>query len=376
LRSELLIIGGGVTGVFTAVKLLEEGFRDITIIEKAYIGSGGTFRCATGIRASFTSREHVNIMKRAIELWPLLAEKLGFTYRRDGYLWVLTRERDVEFFKQVVEFHHSLGVPTRLIDPSEVKELVPSMNTNGILAAVHDPLAGKASVFNSVLNAASYLRRNGVRIHEGTSALRITREGGSLIVATNKGTMEAGKVLVAAGRDSVDLLRGLGVDLPIRNLAKHVLITEAFKPVIKPLIIDWASSSYILQVLHGNIYIGADIPEEYDAPAHNKYAFLEKASRIWLKYFPWLGEVYVLRYWTGYYDMTPDHHPIIGPLDEDENIVVAAGFSGHGFMMAPAVAEALASYIMNEKPRIPEFQNLLPRRFREGRLIKEIAVFG
>ncbi|ADV65278.1 NAD(P)/FAD-dependent oxidoreductase [Desulfurococcus mucosus] len=376
MKTGLLIVGGGVTGLFTAVSLLDHGYRDITIVEKSYIGSGGTFRCATGIRASFTSREHVNIMKRAIDLWPILAEKLGFKYRRDGYLWVLTREKDVEFFKRVVEFHHSLNVPTRMMGPEEVKELIPSMNTEGVLSAVHDPLAGKASVFNATVNAAALLKRSGVKIYEGTQATRITSEGGRLIVETNRGRIEADKVLVAAARDTVDLVKDMGAELPIRNLAKHVLITEAFKPVIKPLIIDWSTSSYILQVLHGNIYIGADIPEEYDAPAVNKYAFLEKAAGIWVRYFPWLSEVYVLRYWVGYYDMTPDHHPIVGPLEENENVIVAAGFSGHGFMMAPAVAEALASYILGDKPALPEFENLKPERFRKGRLIKEIAVFG
>lgn len=376
MKTDVLIIGGGVTGLFTAVSLLEQGHRNIVIIEKSYIGSGGTFRCATGIRASFTSREHVNVMKRAIDLWPEYARKLGFLYRRDGYLWVLTRERDVEFFKQVVEFHHSLGVPSRMVTPEEVREIVPSINTNGILAAVYDPLAGKAQVFNAVLNAVIHLKRNNINVYEGMRALKIGGEGSRIIVETNKGRIEADKVIVAAGKDSANLLKGLGVELPIHNLAKHVLITEAFKPVIKPLIIDWSSSSYILQVFHGNIYIGSDIPEKYDEPAVNKYMFLEKAAKVWIRYFPWLGEVYVLRYWTGYYDMTPDHHPIIGPLEENENILVAAGFSGHGFMMAPAVAEALTQYILGGKPTVPEFENLKPDRFKKGKLIKEIAVFG
>lgn len=376
MKAELAIIGGGITGLFTAVTLVEQGYKSIVILEKSYVGSGGTFRCATGIRASFTSREHVEVMKRAIELWPQLAKKLGFPYRRDGYLWLLTRDEDVELFRRVVEFHHSLNVPTRIVDPSEVKEIVPSINNKGILAAVHDPLAGKASVFQTVVNSLVYLKQRGISVHERVEATRILRENGKLVVETSRGRIEANKILVAAARGTVDLLKSIGVELPIRNLAKHALVTEVFKPVIKPLIIDWSSSSYIVQLIHGNIYIGADIPEKYDEPAASRYLFLEKAASVWVKYFPWLSEVYVLRYWTGYYDMTPDHHPIIGPLDEDENILVAAGFSGHGFMMAPAVAEALAFYILGDKPPVSEFLNLKPDRFKKGRLVKEVAVFG
>ncbi|MEM0377994.1 MAG: FAD-binding oxidoreductase [Thermosphaera sp.] len=377
MKADVVIIGAGVTGVLTAAGLMERGVRDIVIVEKSYPGSGGSFRCATGIRASFTSIEHVEVMKRAIELWPQISVKHNIQYSRDGYLWVLTREKDVEFFRKVVDFHNSRGVPTKLLDPSEVKELVPLMRVDKVLAAVHDPLAGKANCFEAVLNPLRELRRNGVKILQQTRAQRIIVENNVVKgVETNRGSIMSEQVLVAAGGDSRELLQTAGVDLPIKNLPKHVMVTETFKKMIKPLIIDWATSSYILQLLHGNFYLGADIPETYDSPGYNRLEFLKKASKVWTEYFPWLKEVYVLRYWTGYYDMTPDHHPIIGPIREINGLYVAAGFSGHGFMMAPAVAEALADYMTGKKPMIKEFEALNYERFRRGELIKEIAVFG
>ncbi|MEM1634659.1 MAG: FAD-binding oxidoreductase [Thermosphaera sp.] len=377
MKADVVIIGAGVTGVLTAAGLMERGVRDIVIVEKSYPGSGGSFRCATGIRASFTSIEHVEVMKRAIELWPQISVKHNIQYSRDGYLWVLTREKDVEFFRKVVDFHNSRGVPTKLLDPSEVKELVPLMRVDKVLAAVHDPLAGKANCFEAVLNPLRELRRNGVKILQQTRAQRIIVENNVVKgVETNRGSIMSEQVLVAAGGDSRELLQTAGVDLPIKNLPKHVMVTETFKKMIKPLIIDWATSSYILQLLHGNFYLGADIPETYDSPGYNRLEFLKKASKVWTEYFPWLKEVYVLRYWTGYYDMTPDHHPIIGPIREINGLYVAAGFSGHGFMMAPAVAEALVDYMTGKKPMIKEFEALNYERFRRGELIKEIAVFG
>ncbi|MEM1705854.1 MAG: FAD-binding oxidoreductase [Thermosphaera sp.] len=377
MKADVVIIGAGVTGVLTAAGLMERGVRDIVIVEKSYPGSGGSFRCATGIRASFTSIEHVEVMKRAIELWPQISVKHNIQYSRDGYLWVLTREKDVEFFRKVVDFHNSRGVPTKLLDPSEVKELVPLMRVDKVLAAVHDPLAGKANCFEAVLNPLRELRRNGVKILQQTRAQRIIVENNVVKgVETNRGSIMTEQVLVAAGGDSRELLQTAGVDLPIKNLPKHVMVTETFKKMIKPLIIDWATSSYILQLLHGNFYLGADIPETYDSPGYNRLEFLKKASKVWTEYFPWLKEVYVLRYWTGYYDMTPDHHPIIGPIREINGLYVAAGFSGHGFMMAPAVAEALVDYMTGKKPMIKEFEALNYERFRRGELIKEIAVFG
>jgi sarcosine oxidase subunit beta len=371
-----LIIGAGVTGLFTAKQLLEKGFSDILVVDKDYPGSGGSFRCATGIRASFTSREHVKIMLRAIELWPKVSAELGVKYSRDGYLWLLTRESDVEYFSEVVKFQNSLGVPTRVLTPEEAGALVPGLNVSLVKAAVYDPLAGKASCFDSVVNTLRHLLSRGVRVEWGVEARRIRRSRSSFAVETSRGELEAEIVLVAAGCGSRRLLETIGVELPIRNLPKHALVTEAFKPVFKPLVIDWATSSYIVQLFNGNFYIGADIPEEYDVKPAHKLEFLRKATGVWTRLLPWLGEVYVLRYWTGYYDMTPDHHPVLGPVEGFEGLYVAAGFSGHGFMMAPAVAEALAEYISGGKPGLPEFERLRPERFARGELIKEIAVFG
>ena len=372
----LIIVGAGVTGLMTAKFLVDRGFSDILVIDRKYPGSGGSFRCATGVRASFTSREHIKVMLRAVDLWPKLSKELGIKYSRDGYLWLLTRDRDVEFFREAVKFQNSLGVPTRLVTPEEVRGLAPTINTSSVVAAVYDPIAGKASCFDSVTNTLTHLLARGVEVKWGVEARKIAREGGGLVVETNIGSLRADSVLVAAGDGSRRLLETLGVDLPIRNLPKHALVTEAFRPVFKPLIIDWATSSYIVQLFNGNFYIGADIPEVYDTVAKVKLEFLRKAAKVWTSYFPWLREVYVLRYWTGYYDMTPDHHPVIGPVEGLEGVYVAAGFSGHGFMMSPAVGEALASYILGERPLVPEFERLSPGRFARGELIKEIAVFG
>ena len=377
LKTGLVVIGAGINGVLTSYFLVERGYHDIVIVEKNYPGSGGTFRCATGIRASFTSKEHVEAMKRSIELWKELSEKHGFDYRRDGYLWMLSSEDHVKMFEKIVEFHHSLGVNTRIVDVDEIKEIVPDLKPEGLVAGVYDPLAGKADNFRSLLNILSYVTSRGVKLYTNTLIKRIIVENGRVKgVETDKGVIEADKVLIAAGYGSREIARTAGVDLPLENIPKHALITEAFKYRIKPLLIDWASSSYLVQVFHGGILIGAEIEEEPDKPAVNKIKYLYVAARVWTKYFPWLAEARVLRYWTGYYVMTPDHHPIIGPVEDVEGLYVSTGFSGHGFMMAPAASEAIADYILDGKPRLRIMENLKLERFKRGKLIKEIAVFG
>ncbi len=376
-RAEVVVVGAGINGVLTSYFLVERGFNDIVIVEKHYPGSGGTYRCATGIRASFTSAEHVEAMKRSIELWDQLSKKHGFDYRRDGYLWMLSSEEHVEMFKKIVDFHHKLGVNTRIVSVEEIKEIVPDIKPEGLVAGVYDPLAGKADNFRSLLNILSFILNKGVKLYTNTEAKKIIVENNRVKgVETSRGVIEADKVVIAAGYGSREIAKTAGLDLPLENIPKHALITEAYKYRIKPLLIDWTSSSYLVQVFHGGILIGAELEEEPDKPAINRIEYLYTAARIWVKYFPWLAEAHILRYWTGYYVMTPDHHPIIGPVEDIEGLYLITGFSGHGFMMAPAASEALADYIVEGRPRLKIMENLRYERFKRGKLIKEIAVFG
>ena len=374
---EIGVIGAGINGVLISYFLLESGFKNIALFEKRYPGSGGTFRCATGIRPSFTSREHVEAMKRSIELWDYLSKRFNFEYRRDGYLWILNRERDVSIFEKIIDFQRSLGLQTRFISPEEIREIVPYMNTSSIIAGVYDPLAGKADNFKALLNILNNVVKNGVKLYTNTFVNKIIVENSRLKgIETSNGFFKVNTLIVASGTGSRDLLKTINIDLPIENVPKHALITEAYKYCIKPLIIDWSSSSYFVQVFHGGLLIGAEMEEKPGGRAVNKISYLYRALNIWIKYFPWLAETHVLRYWTGYYDMTPDHHPIIGPVDEVDNLYLATGFSGHGFMMAPAVAESIRDYVLYGKPKLEVMENMKLERFRKQRLIKEIIVFG
>ncbi len=377
IRTGLAIVGAGVAGLLTAYHLVGMGYSDIVFIERDYVGSGGSYRCATGIRASFTSREHIVLMKRAVELWPRLGDELDIPYLRGGYVWLLQSEDEVREFRVYVDFQNKLGVPTRIIDPGEVREYVPPINIEHIVAGVYDPLAGKADPFKTVLHIYKYLVDHGVRFYTGTRALKLVVENSRVKgVLTSKGIVEADKVLVAAGYGSRELMATAGIDLPTENIPKHALVTERYREAFKPLVIDWKYSSYIVQTFAGTFLIGSEIREEPDRPATNRIDYLYRAAHVWTRHFPWLRVVNILRYWTGYYVMTPDHHPILGPVEEIEGLYIATGFSGHGFMMAPSAGEAVAQWIIDGKPGIREAENLVLTRFREGRMIKEIAVFG
>jgi len=376
-KANVVIIGGGITGISIAYWLVKMGIKDIIVFEESYLGSGSTFKCATGIRASFTTEEHIVLMKYSIDLWKKLSEEHGFPYLRGGYLWLLTSEEQVKRFEKIREYQNSLGVPTRLISVEEIKRIVPSIRENGLIAALHDPLAGKACPFEALHSLAGYIKAHGGKIYTNTKVDEMIVSHGEVKgVKVSNGIVESSTVVIAAGYKSREVASTAGLDLPLHNLPRHIIITESYNRLFDPLLINVATGDYIVQTFDGGFIMGVNLTEEHDIPLTPRMECLNKAVKIWVKYFPWLTRVHVLRYWMGYYVMSPDHHPILGPVDEIKGLYLAVGFSGHGFMMAPIVGKVLAEWIITGKPSVKQAENLTLKRIEEGRLIHETAVFG
>ncbi|MEM4428003.1 MAG: FAD-binding oxidoreductase [Zestosphaera sp.] len=372
------IVGGGSTGLMTAYYLAKEGVKDIHVFEEKYLGFGSTGRCAGGVRASFASDVHIKLMKESIRRWLSLREEIsGLEFVQDGYLWLLTTEELVEFHKKLSAYQNSLGVPTRMLDRDEIRDLIP-IELNDVLAALYDPMAGKASPLKFLWAVRKKLRELGVTIHEYTSVTDVRVSSGrarSIVVDRMREIQVNEHVVIAAGVWSKDLLGKLGIKIPLKKDPHHLLVTEKYVQFIRPLVIHKETGSYIVQHETGSLLVGAEFPvPEEDMSL--RYGYLKKAVTIMSRYFPQILGTNLLRVWVGYYEVTPDHHPIVGAVPFIENLVTATGFSGHGYMMAPIVGEELKNIILEGKPRIPETKELRLERFEEGKLLKESAIFG
>ncbi len=377
MEAEVVIVGAGSTGLFTALYLTELGLEDIILVERSYIGSGSSGRCAGGIRASFSSKEHIVLMSESIKLWRELTEKfpeIGF--RQKGYLWLLTREEQIDTSKNLVAFQNTLGVPTRIVSREGIEDIVPSIDLSDIIAGIYDPIAGKVYPFDVLYSLAHILRENGVEILTHTNVEEIVVSNRRAVaVRTSRGRIKVkGHLIVAAGVWSRNLLRAIGIDLPMEAEVHHILVTEEVRQFLDPLIIHVDTGAYMVQDPIGGVLMGVNIEDSYEDKL--RADFLRKVARIWLKYFPQLRKVNLLRYWIGYYEVTPDHHPVIGSVPEYDNILVATGFSGHGFMMGPIVGLELSRMIIGREPYFKETKKLTIDRFARGELIEEKAVIG
>jgi len=376
-KYNVVIIGGGITGVALAYMLAKRGVERVLVLERNYLGSGSSFKCAGGIRASFSSEEHVKLMLRSIELWHELSKQLGFYYEQSGYVWLLSTEEEFKHYRELARFHNTLGLTTRVINGERVSDLVPTISAEGLVGALFDPLAGKASPFETLYSLYLAAKKLGAEFWTGCGAEKILIDDGHVVgVKTGRGPIYCDAVVVAAGSETRRLLMGVGVDVPLEPVPRHALITEAYSEVFKPLVVDASEGAYAVQVKEGNFLLGADIEERKGAPLTVRADFPALVLKVWSRWFPWLLYTGILRYWSGYYVVTPDRHPVLGPVNKVEGIYVAAGFSGHGFMMAPVVAEELTNWIVKGKPQNTYACRLVLSRFAEGKLLSEKAVIG
>ncbi len=382
---KVVIVGAGISGLFIAYELAKRGVEKVLVIEKDYVGAGSTGRCATGIRASFTSREHVVLMKESIRLWEEYSRgelgEYGLKFVRGGYVWLARRESTLEVFEKLVALHNELGVPTKIVSVDELRDLVPPLRVEKVVGAMLDPTAGKSYVFSTLMALIRACRSLGVEIVTGVEISKIVAKDDTIeaLVARDGSRVSGDAFVIAAGAGSRELLASIGVELPIKNMPRHVMVTEAYAKAFQPLVIDWDTpgAPYIVQSTEGNFFIGRDIEEEPEGSLYSqRIDFMPLALKPMAELFPFLKNVRILRYWIGYYVTTPDNHPVYGPVKPFKNLFVATGFSGHGYMMGPVTGKVIAEWILRGKPSIPEAERLTLDRFEKGALIKELAVVG
>jgi len=378
-----VVIGGGIVGLAVAYNLAKLGESDVVVLEKGYLGSGSTFRCGTGIRQQFGDEANIRMMKRSVELWSALGEELGrdVDFTQSGYLFLLYDEGEVEIFKRNIAIQNRFGVPTRLVTPEEAREIVPLLDISEVVAASWNPTDGKANPFKAVFAYADAARRLGVEIYEHTEAREITVEHGRIkAVVTNRGKIRTGRVVNAANAWAklINAMAGIRTRIPIEPYKHQGVKTEPIKPgQIEPMVISFRHGGVYLtqEANQGGVIGGYGLKYGPTYDMTPTYEFLRGVSYRFSRLIPALKYVNVIRVWGGYYAETPDGNAVIGRIGELDEFYIAAGFSGHGFMLAPAVGEALAELIVMGKTDKPlDFYD--PYRFERGELRGQALQMG
>lgn len=366
----IAVVGGGITGLAVARALQLRG-AEVLVLERTGIGSGQSGIQPGGVRQQWGTPVACRLARESAAFWRDAENALEFPvelgFRACGYLFAAHSEAALEQLRTNVAIQNAEGIPSRTVSPDEAAALVPGLQTETLVGAAWCDEDGYFDRPQSVVEA--FGRGADVRIAH-VDALRPTTAGG-WVLDTSGGRLSAEAVVVAAGRESVELVAGLGVQLPIESEERHLFLSRPVpERLLEPLVVSGERAFAAKQLGDGRV-LASDLAaigdSEEGAPrwrANVQDGIRELLPRLEYIEFPILA--------TGAYDITPDRQPILGALPGHERLFLAAGFSGHGFMIAPAVGRILADAV--EGRRDPILDALDAARFADGRSVREPQV--
>ncbi len=351
----VVVVGGGAMGTSIAFHLAEAGVPDVLLVERATLGSGSTCKAAGGVRAQFSDALNIALGARSLEAFGAFAQRPGqeIDLHRVGYLFLLSEAADVRTFEDSVRLQNHMGVPSRMIEPAEAARLSPLISTEGLLAAAWSPDDGHCTPESVVLGYATAARRFGARIVTGCEVVGIDAADGDVTsVVTTRGTVRTSTVVCAAGAWSASIGALAGVALPVVPLRRQILFTEPVSglPPRLPMTIDFSSTFYF----HGEgrgLLLGMSDPDEqpgFDLTLTD--AWLPRLTEVMQHRAPSIADMGVTSGWAGLYEVTPDHNALIGEAPTVHRFLYATGFSGHGFLQAPAVGEVVRDLVLARRP--------------------------
>jgi len=389
-KAEVVVIGAGIMGLAIAYHLARLGTKDVVVVDKGYLCGGASGRNGGGVRAQWSSEANVRLMQESIRMCREFANemKINVWFRQGGYLFLARTEEVRRSLEKSVAVQNGCGLATRMLSPKEAKRIVPELGES-LVAASYNADDGVVFPWPFVWGFAQAAVKLGVQVATFTEVVGFDTEGDRIRAvrtqpapgaprskAAAPRTIRASRVVNACGAWSPDVARLLGVELPNKPHRHEICSTEPLKPWLKPLVADLESGLYFSQSTRGEIVGGIGLSRV--PPGLNQessHAFLGRYAKALTTACPLLGRVKVLRQWAGCYDLTPDHNPIVGPVDEISGFYQASGFMGHGFMMAPIVGKLIAQYIVEGVP-LPMFERWNLRRFKEGKLLSESMIIG
>jgi sarcosine oxidase subunit beta len=358
--ADVVVIGGGVIGASAAFHLAEAGV-DVVLVERAQLGSGSTRRAAGGVRTQFSDALNVEIAKRSLAAFRDFGRRPGWeiALKEVGYLFVLTREADVAAFDASVALQNERGLDSRIVTPAEARELCPLLEGDDIRAGAFSPGDGHAAPEDVVQGYAVGTRAHGGHVEVGCEVLAINARGGRITeVTTSGGSIRTTTVVCAAGAWSRRCGAMVGVELPVTPLRRQILFTEPIGglPDRLPMTIDFESSFYFHSEGPGLLMGMSDPNEQPGFSVETTDDWIPDLMEVVRRRAPRIADVGIRGGWAGLYEMTPDHNALIGEAAGIARFLYATGFSGHGFLQAPAVGEILRDMFL----RRPSFVDVVP----------------
>src|SRR5215813_12085790 len=352
----VVIIGGGVTGASTAFHLTQRGVRDVVVIDKGSLASGGTGKSSACVRQHYSTAETCRMIRYSLDFFQHFAERADGAscgFRHTGYLLGVD-DKMRKPMEASVSLQRSVGIDTRLVSPEEMREIEPRLRADDLVAGCYEPASGYCNPVETAQGFARAARAAGARIVEDSPVVGILLDGERVRgVRTRTGDILAPVVVNAAGLWSARVAAMAGVELPI-HVCRHKISIVSWPETERrphPMVYDFVTNIYTRPELGEHILVGGlDADESRDAvdpDAYKEGVSLDESTDALARVshrFPILADGHIARGYAGCFDVTPDWHPILDRVGP-EGYHVAAGFSGHGFKLSPAVGHMVATLV-------------------------------
>ena len=382
--ADVVIIGGGIVGSSIAYQLTEAGCRNVLIIEReSHQGKGSTGKSMGGVRAQFTTPVNIQMSLYSIPFYASFDERLDYPggYRAQGYLFVATKPAHLQYLEKNQHLQKSLGLKqVQMLPAGEIVAMVPQLRSNDILGGSFCPTDGFVDPYSAMTGFSKRAAENGAIVWKSTEVTGILKNGSRVSgVATTREEVHAPVVVNAAGAWAAQVAKMAGIDLPVTPLRRMLIPTEPFDGVSHeiPMVIDMTNGFHFRPESRGFLLAWNDPDETPGYKFDFEPEFIEKVLTRAADRVPCFENLAVnpKRAWAGLYEMSPDHHGIIGEFEELPGFYAANGFSGHGVMHAPATGKIVADLITSGNTKVVDNVSVLsPARFKSGELLHETAL--
>lgn len=348
---DAVIIGGGGHGLGTAYYLARDhGIHNVAVLEKDYIGSGGTGRNTAIVRSNYLTPEGAAFYQTSLELFQDLSRDLDLNmfYSERGHFTMAHSPASLNTQRWRAEVNKHLGIDSRVVEPGFIKECVPELDLTcgGHQAPIHGALyhpPGAIARHDAV--AWGYARgadQRGVEIHQKTAVTDIeVRDGAVVGVHTDRGFIKTNKVLSAVAGWTTSTAEMVGLRTPLVIYPLQAFVTEPLKPWLNNIVVSASMHLYVSQSSRGELVAGASLDPYELISMRSTLGFAEGLAGHMLDLFPCLGQINVMRQWGGLCDMTPDFSPIMGTTPID-GFYIDAGWGTWGFKATPVSAMTMA----------------------------------
>lgn len=380
---DAVVIGAGINGASIAFNLAKRGYKNIAVVERFTIASGGTGKSAAIVRQHYSNEVLIRMVKRSRDVFEFFADEVGGSagFVKTGYLFFVP-DYVVPKFHENIALQQKLGICTRSISKAESREISPQIDPGDAGAIAYEPDSGYAEPYESTVSYLQAAKSRGARLYQTCPVESIRVRNGKVEgVVTRKEEFATPVVVNVSGPWANQVGGMVNIKYPMQVTREQEVMFRTQSPTETPtLTVSDMCNAIYFHPFGPDLLVGRGYPKEYEEVDPDNYPegsdqdFAEDTAERVAKRIPAMESAMILKGYSGLYDVTPDWHPIIGTHPEVGGFISAVGFSGHGFKLAPAVGEAVAELITEGKSKSADLSLFSADRFASGRVFK--AAYG